>query len=436
MATLKGTEEKYLMMVLQHISDNKTIKIGPDGKADEIKVLYSPLLKRIHKTKDLKKAMNLMKRGNTFLPVFISKDSKDKTYKWTEIYKGTFSGFSRKNSTSASNVNEVFTLFFLKNKEMTLGEVIDYLNNNLSKYTGIKKGDGVLIKNKDLLDLIISDDSAEADIKIAVNNAEAVLKDIKGKTISEYYWCPRQKPDGVPSSHPADIVIKFSDKTSLGYSNKAISGTKDETPKFNTSVTAFYSEEKKYQKEINKMIDDSWIEVQEKLPEVLQNIMPDIKKEPYTEGGSKMLFKEISEKFKEINLDFYKDDFYYPFRNTFISKFTDYLSKDKNLEALLNIIYTYTYTTAADKLSYKLLVGSPQKSIITEVSTNEQLKSILSAKELQNKKITYDKKSQSFKCEAKHKNTSFYFNVTCRTRSSGGWSGKSLYMTTPGIKVK
>ena len=434
MATLKGTETKYIPAVLKHIKEGKKLKFGPQGKLDEIKVIFTKELQKAYKEKDLDKAMKLFKDKSQFKHMFTNGE---KSYRWTEIFKGTFSGASRKNSTAASDVNESFTLFFMTHKKIkTFAETTNFLTDNKTKHSGILKGNNKSITYGDLLDLLLKDDSAQDDIKIAQNNALEVLKDINNKIVKNYYWCPREKPNGVPSSHPSDIVLEFKDSSMMGYSNKAIKGSKDETPKFNTSVTSFYKTNNTTQKKINKIIDDSWLEVQNKLPVALQNLFSDIKKEPYTESGSKKLFKDLGKAFSELNKDFYKEDFYWPYRNLFIKNFTNFLEKDKNFEDFLNIVYLYTYTDAASMLPYKLLVGSTQGSKITPISSNEELKKILSAKKLNKKKITYDGKSQSFLCEGTLDKTNFYFNVTCRTRTSGGWSGKSLFITTPGIKIK
>ena len=53
---------------------------------------------------------------------------------------------------------------------------------------------------------------------------------------------------------------------------------------------------------------------------------------------------------------------------------------------------------------------------------------------------TYDGNSQSFSITFKYiKTTKDILNVvipiTMRTRASGGWSGKSLYINTPGVKI-
>ena len=53
-------------------------------------------------------------------------------------------------------------------------------------------------------------------------------------------------------------------------------------------------------------------------------------------------------------------------------------------------------------------------------------------------KYTYDGKSQQFTLNFKYKllGIDVSIHITSRTRAAGGWAGKSLYINTPGIKVK
>ena len=121
----------------------------------------------------------------------------------------------------------------------------NYMNNvfglNLSPENNSLVTGGML-GIKIICDMLIDkDESAERDIKIGLNNARAVRKDIGGKGIANLYWVPRGKPRGISPKTPSDVIIQFTDGTFRGYSNK-ISAGKDETPKFNTNVNAFYKE--------------------------------------------------------------------------------------------------------------------------------------------------------------------------------------------------
>ncbi len=43
----------------------------------------------------------------------------------------------------------------------------------------------------------------------------------------------------------------------------------------------------------------------------------------------------------------------------------------------------------------------------------------------------------SFNWSVNRKTTkSVIIPITCRTRAAGGWAGKSLFITTPGVKIK
>ena len=61
-----------------------------------------------------------------------------------------------------------------------------------------------------------------------------------------------------------------------------------------------------------------------------------------------------------------------------------------------------------------------------------------STKNYSGTKYTYDGKSQQFTLNFKYKllGIDVSIPITSRTRAQGGWSGKSLYINTPGIKTK
>ena len=108
----------------------------------------------------------------------------------------------------------------------------------------------------------------------------------------------------------------------------------------------------------------------------------------------------------------------------------------------LNTVYFYTYDdprTAFTPCPYKLLIGRESGiSSIKDISSDENLKQILSnenASNIRSIKTNYDGVRQSFEVTFKYENKNVKIPITCRTRSSGGWSGKSLFITTSGVKV-
>ena len=168
-------------------------------------------------------------------------------------------------------------------------------------------------------------------------------------------------------------------------------------------------------------------------------------KEAFSETTSQKAFANLAMEFQKDDLEFYGKDFYHPFRNNLISKVSNYLTNPQNLKYFLNTIARYTYGETIENETpcpYKLLVGSEGGSTIKDVSDNKLLKSIVSIKDssdLKNIKANYDKSSQSFtitlSVETVDGLKDVTIPVTMRTRSAGGWSGKSLYITSPGIKV-
>ena len=146
--------------------------------------------------------------------------------------------------------------------------------------------------------------------------------------------------------------------------------------------------------------------------------------------------------FRAQKLDFYKDGFYYNYRNNVIKNLGKHLSNPDNLMYFLNTIYFYTYDDPRVKSTpcpYKLLVGTEQgPSNIKDVSSNADLKNVLAVKkpkQLTKIKFEYDNKGQSFNLYFQWKDYKVKLPITCRTRAAGGWQGKSLFMTTPGLKI-
>ena len=78
---------------------------------------------------------------------------------------------------------------------------------------------------------------------------------------------------------------------------------------------------------------------------------------------------------------------------------------------------------------------------IKDVSENESLKELLVNKNparLTGIKAAYDGQSQSFTMTLNFTNgelKNVTIPITCKTRSAGGWSGKSLFISTSGVKM-
>ena len=174
----------------------------------------------------------------------------------------------RKDSTASSNVNEFCTVYFMVNKAMTPSQLEKHCTKMGGKPTGVLTGEGTPVTFNDLSELIDKDETADRDIRIGLNNAVAVQKDIKGKRIDKLYWVPRGKPTGISPKTPSDVILKFRDGTFQGYSNKIASGGKDETPKFNTNITAYYDKlgDSGQLSKIKTLIDRSWNQASKDVP--------------------------------------------------------------------------------------------------------------------------------------------------------------------------
>lgn len=167
-----------------------------------------------------------------------------------------------------------------------------------------------------------------------------------------------------------------------------------------------------------------------------------VKREKYTEGGSKSSFYKIGQLFTKHGLSFYAEDFYYPFRNSVIQQMSKHLSKPNNLLYMLNTMGYYTYPDAnSTPCPYKLLIGSESGSKMKDVGANEELKAVCldeNPKNYGNIKVNYVKGQQSFTLSFVYKPLKKYCElpITMRTRASGGWAGKALYMSSSGIRIK
>jgi len=360
--------------------------------------------------------------------------------------KGHFGMATRKDSTASSNVNEFLTVYFLVNPQMNPKELEDYSCVNGSASTGVLTGEGSSVSFEDLCMLLDKDESAERDIKIGLNNAKAVRKDIGGKGIANLYWVPRGKPRGISPKTPSDVIIQFTDGTFRGYSNK-ISAGKDETPKFNTNIYAFFGKlgDSFQQDNIGGIIDDAWNKAAQTITTPTAKAALDsfdISGEKFSESISKLAFTQLAQSFRADGLDFYTEGFYYKFRNNLISDFAKSLTSASNMVYFLNTIYFYTYDdprTTFTPCPYKLLIGRENSiSSIKDISSDQNLKELLfnsDPSKINSIEADYDGKSQAFKMRFKYGKKNIMIPITCRTRQAGGWSGKSLFITTSGVKV-
>ncbi len=362
----------------------------------------------------------------------------------------------RKDSTASSNVNELLTVYFLINNfKGTPEKFIEFVKSKKGS-TGVKTGDGSDVTYEMLSKLLDKDETPERDIAIGINNAKAVKADIGGniKSISQVYWTPRAKPEGVGSKNPSDVFIKFKDGNFLGYSNKITDKGPDSTPKFNTSLSAFASKvgDKKQDKNIKQIVDSSWNQAAEsiitnrslKAPNTKKALKDfDIEKENHSETTSRGSFANLAREFQKDGLDFYGKDFYHLFRNQLIQNIGSYWKKPTNLNYLLKTIAYYTYgevNPEVNDVPYKLLIGTETGSTIKDVTSDDESKMMLTKSTPENiKKIQfiYGGTGQSF--DIKFYSDLIQSNVTIpltlRTRASGGWAGKSLYINTSGLKI-
>jgi hypothetical protein len=353
---------------------------------------------------------------------------------------------TRKDTTASSNINEFLSLYFLLHPEFT--SVEDLANKEGG--TGVLTGEGNEVTYNQLIELINKDETPERDIKIGINNAKALKQDLGGKSYKNLYWTPRAKPANINPKNPSDIIIQLDSGDFIGYSNK-ISDGDDKTPKFNTNIIAFFSKLGGQQPEdIKSMINGAWNDASKEVPSSATNAKNainsfDITKEAFSETTSKDKFADLAIQFQLDNLKFYGKDFYHLFRNNLIISLTKYLKNPENLKYFLNTIAGYTYGVTVEgetPCPYKLLIGSKSGSTIKEVSEDQVLRSVVtvdSTNDIKNIENKYDGNSQSFEINFQltqpDETKLITIPTTLRTRAAGGWSGKSLYITSQGIKI-
>lgn len=354
----------------------------------------------------------------------------------------------RKNATASSNVNEYLTVHFIVHRNFTTPEDFMADIGDMNGTTGVLLADGKPVTYEKLRQLIDEDETAIRDINIGYQNSLAVIEDLKGKAIDKLYWVPKGKPEGVGQKNPSDVIIKLTDGSFIGYSNKISSGA-DKTPKINTTITAYYEKLKdtRQLRSIHNMTHDAWNYAKSLVPKdkkiastAINNFI--IEREKFSETSSKMAFARLSKSFRQDRLNFYTNDYYYPFRNKMIELFSNHISESRNLTYFLNTVGYYTYDDPdITPCPYKLLIGSEKSSSLREVSSDESSREIFfntKPSNYSNIKINYDNKGQTFALSFLYKplNTKIETSIVLRTRARGGWSGKALYITTPGFKKK
>ena len=127
--------------------------------------------------------------------------------------------------------------------------------------------------------------------------------------------------------------MQLSDGTFIGYSNKAGVGGyagKDNTPKFNTNIMAFYNKlgDKGQANKVGRMIDQAWIDASSTVSgENAQIALKkfNIKKEKFSETSSGRKLATLAKEFLKDKLSFFTTDMYYPFRNNCITCFSNHL---------------------------------------------------------------------------------------------------------------
>lgn len=380
-------------------------------------------------------------------------DTKSKNILATEYYislptkeiKSHYGGASRKDSTASSNVNEFLSLYFLKHDFKDVKSFMKMVSKEKSG-TGIFTGEEEEVTHQELNKLIDMDETPERDIEIGYKNSIEVRADLKKnkQTYAKLYWTPRKKPGGVHKNNPSDVIVLTATGCYIGYSNKIASGAKDETPKFNTNLFAFFGKmgNTAQQKKSVGWMDNSWNDAVKNVKsntlskKSIQNI--NIENEAPSESSSAKVFADIGKIFKKDKLDFFKKDFYYIYRENLINHVMKHISNKNNLVYFLNTVGFYTFgVSIGTPCPYKLLVGRPTgASTIKEVTKNEEFRELLENKDssiFKNIKTSHVNGTQQFTISFKFFHHMIEIPMTIRTRASGGWSGKSLYLTTSGV---
>ena len=381
----------------------------------------------------------VIKRGNSEieLPQYIKIPQK--------FVKSHYGMKQRKSATASSNVNEFLSMYLLAHSDFIDAQTFMQNVGGLSGGTGVYTGEDKEVTYEDLVELLDKDETAIRDINIGHQNSLAISKE--DKTWTRLYWTPKNKPAGIGSKNPSDTIIHISGGNYIGFSNK-ISAGPDTTPKINTNVKAFFEKlgTGRESREIIKMLNNAWNAAVFFLPSKAKNALSalekfDISREKASETSSRKSFALLAKEFKKDKLEFYSTDFYYPFRNNFIDMLGSWLKKPSNMVYFLRTVGYYTFDdVTATPCPYKLLIGSETGSTLKDVSSDEDMKEFLfneKSSNLSGIKFSYKAGQQSFKMSLKYKIGDYSVDVpiTARTRSKGGWAGKALYITSPGIKL-
>ena len=357
---------------------------------------------------------------------------------------------SRKSATASSDVNEFLSLYFMKHPTFSDARTFIVDVSKMGGDTGIMSSSGS-VTYETLNELLDKDETAERDVNIGYNNSKAVLSDLKsrGLTWSVLHWVPQAKPGGIRRNNPSDIIIELDDGTFTGYSNK-ISAGKDATPKLNTGIWSAYQKlgDRTQISNIENMIDKAWNDAASKITMKTKNAYQALKRfnisrERFSETTSQAKFADLAKEFDEDGLKFFFDDMYYPFRNNLISAFAKHIKNPVNMKYLINTVGLYTYGDPAKlgtPCSYKLLIGGERSSTLKDIVSDDSHREIFfsdNPRDFIFIKTRYDNKSQSFNVDFTFSPSKLKvsFPMTLRTRASGGWGGKNLYMTTSGFKI-
>ena len=435
----KGNFNPYYVLDDKLVST--IVDILPEKEYDELlfKSVESGSGKLLHDAKGKFEFQIVLKRGNAEveLPHYIKISKK--------FVKSHYGMKQRKSATASSNVNEFLSMYFLAHTKFTDAQTFMQDVGGLSGGTGVYTGEDDEVTYEDLIELLDKDETEIRDINIGYQNSLAIKKEVS--SWEKLYWTPKKKPAGIGEKNPSDTIIHISGDNYIGFSNK-ISAGKDTTPKINTNVKAFFEKlgTGKESREIIKMLDNAWNGAASELPSKAKNAVRalqkfDISREKASESSSRKAFATIAKEFKKDRLDFYSKDLYYPFRNNFIDMLGQWLKKSSNMVYFLRTVGYYTFDDVdATPCPYKLLIGSERGSTLKDVSSDEDMKEFLfneKASNLSGIRFTYKEGQQSFNMTLKYKigNYSVDIPITARTRTSGGWAGKALYITSPGIKL-
>jgi len=462
-------EVKYLERVLKDMIDGKPIKFYPKKGSPAVveKVKVTPELKAAYalaKTGDLYAAMDAIRNPGTKTPIFhTSKGS----YRWTQIYKGTWSKPKDKGSTTdAANINEFLSVYFFPNPGYTSPEdfVADLRTKSASKATGVLR-DNKPFKYGEMVEMIdAAGEDAAINIELGYQNYLAIKEDLRknfyNKKPEVFYWTPRTKPNGVYSKHPADVVVEFDDGSMIGYSNKKVVGDKENTPKINSSVTKLFDEfipggakvaTRFIQQAAKNTLHHPLVQ---KLPKPLYELIAKkFLKLKVSSSAAHREFNDIDKAFKLADAPIYfktpsKPDrdkdakggvaFYHIYREELIKQIEKHLADKKVFVGFLQAYNKRMFPTKGRHLPYKMLIARPRKkSEIVPMNDNEALRMALEDKNPDHIRVTHKPGQQSIQVEWRPSTGKVCSTkIDVRTRAKGGWSGTDLSMQGYKIYIK